>query len=57
MNKTEINAAISAKILSYVTSGASLKEAFQYVLGPGYFDSLVEELYQELRVARKKVTK
>ena len=49
MNTTELNAVISARILAYVTNGASLKEAFQYVLGPGYFDCLVEELYQELR--------
>lgn len=49
MTNTKINAAISARILAYVTNGATLKEAFQYVLGPGYYDCLVEELYQELR--------
>ena len=46
---TAKSAAISARILAYVANGSSLKEAFHYVLGPGYYDCLVEELYQELR--------
>lgn len=44
-----VNAEISARILAYVANGATLKEAFHYVLGPGYYDCLVEELYTELR--------
>lgn len=44
-----INAEISARLLAYVSNGASLKEAFGYVLGPGYYDCLIEELYTELR--------
>lgn len=43
-----INAAISARILAFVANGATIKEAFGYVLGPGYYDCLVEDLYNEL---------
>jgi hypothetical protein len=40
---------ISAKIMAFVANGASLKEAFEYVLGPGYYDCLIDDLYRELR--------
>lgn len=43
------NAVISARILSYVANGASIKDAFQWVLGPGYYDAMIEEFYHELR--------
>lgn len=43
------NAVISARILAYISNGSTIKEAFQYVLGHGYYDCLVEELYNELR--------
>ena len=49
MTNAEKNAAISARILAYVANGADLKDAIQYVLGPGYYECLVEELYQALR--------
>ena len=44
-----INAEISARLLAYIANGATIKEAFGYVLGPGYYDAMVEELYVELR--------
>ena len=43
------NAVISARLLAYMANGATIREAFEYVLGPGYYDCLVEELYTELR--------
>jgi hypothetical protein len=43
------NAVISAKILAFVSNGSSLKDAINYVLGIGYYECLVEELYFELR--------
>jgi len=46
---TNINAVISAKIMAFVVNGASIKDAFQYVLGPGYYECMVEEIYSELR--------
>lgn len=49
-----INSAISARILAYVANGASISDAFQYVLGAGYYDCLIEELYQELRAKAAK---
>ena len=48
MNK-EAAAKISARILAYVANGATVKEALTYVLGAGYYDCLVEEVYAELR--------
>lgn len=42
-------AIISARILAYLSNGVGLKDAFDYVLGPGYYDCLVEELYNELK--------
>lgn len=46
MNK---NAVISARLLAYIANGSTIREAFEYVLGPGYYDCLIEELYVELR--------
>jgi hypothetical protein len=46
MSKNEV---IAARLLAFIANGATVKEAFHYVLGPGYFDCLVEELYAELR--------
>jgi hypothetical protein len=43
------NAAISARILAFVANGASLREAMNWVLGPAYFECLVEEVYEGLR--------
>lgn len=43
------SAIISARLLSYVNSGATLQQAFQYVFGPGWYECLVDELYTELR--------
>ena len=40
---------ISARLLAYISNGATIREAFEYVLGPGYYDCLVEEVYNELR--------
>ena len=47
------NAELSAKILSFVLNGSSLKDAFKHVLGEGYYDCLVEELYSELRAKKQ----
>ena len=44
-----MNPKISARLLAYISNGATIKEAFEYVLGPGYYDCLIEELYTELR--------
>ena len=46
---TPQSALISARILAYLANGASMEEAFNYVLGPGYYDCMVEELYNELK--------
>lgn len=43
------NAAISKQILCFIARGASVKDAINYVLGIGYYECLVEELYTELR--------
>ena len=40
---------ISARLMAYLANGATLKEAFEYVMGPGYYDCLVQELYDQLR--------
>lgn len=42
-------AQISGRLLAYIAEGATIKQAFQYVFGPGYYECLVEELYNELR--------
>lgn len=41
--------AVSARLLAYILNGATIKEAFEFVLGPGYYDCMIEELYNELR--------
>ena len=46
---TVLTAATSARILAFKLDGATTKEAFDLVLGAGYYDRLVEELYTELR--------
>lgn len=46
----ETNAKISARLLAFIVNGGmTIEEAFNAVLGPGYYDCLVEELYTELR--------
>lgn len=47
---TPQSAIISARILAYLSNGASMEEAFSYVLGPGYYDCLVAELYSDLKM-------
>ena len=42
-------AAISARILNEIGNGLPLKEAFDKVLGAGRYDTMVSELYDELR--------
>ena len=49
MKTTEKNAVISARLLSYINSGATIEQAFGYVFGPGWYECLVDELYTELR--------
>lgn len=45
-----INAKISARILAFmVNGGMTIEQAMNKVLGPGYYDCLVDELYHELR--------
>ena len=46
------SAAISARILAFVANGASVRDAFEWVLGPGYYDCLASEVYDELRARR-----
>lgn len=40
---------ISGRLLAYIAGGATIQEAFQQVFGPGYYECMVEELYNELR--------
>ena len=49
MTTAEKNAMISARLLSYINSGATIEQAFGYVFGPGWYECLVDELYTELR--------
>ncbi|MHB8915870.1 MAG: hypothetical protein ACYC4K_08675 [Thiobacillus sp.] len=42
------NAAISARLLAFIQNGSTIEEAFNYVLGPGYYGCMVEELYSDL---------
>jgi|GEM_PF-4941720 hypothetical protein len=49
MTTTEKNAIISARLLSYINSGATIEQAFGYVFGPGWYECLIDELYTELR--------
>jgi tetrahydromethanopterin S-methyltransferase subunit C len=46
MTKTQ---AISMMILAKVAAGMSVREAFNAVLGPGRFEQLASDLYDELR--------
>lgn len=48
------NAAISARLLAYINNGATIKEAFEYVLGPGHYDCMIEELYIDLNKSNAK---
>jgi hypothetical protein len=47
INQAGKNALISARLLSYINSGATLQQDFQYVFGPGWYECLAEELYTE----------
>lgn len=49
MTTVEKNAIISARIIANIGNGASLKEAFDAVLGEGRYDTMVSDLYDELR--------
>ena len=50
------NAKISGRILAFVTNGGmSLEQAFDTVLGPGYYACMIEELYVELRAKAQRV--
>ena len=49
ISQTKQAAAISARILAFVANGASLRDAFEWVLGPGHYDCLASEVYDELR--------
>jgi hypothetical protein len=53
MNENK-NAVISGRILTYVAQGASMKQAFDWVLGPGYYEAMIDELYHELRAKAAK---
>ena len=49
MTRTAINATISARILAYMANGGmTLQQAFDKVLGPGQYECLAIELYEEL---------
>lgn len=45
----EVTQKISGRLLTYINNGLSLEEAFNAVLGPGYYECLVSDLYDELR--------
>jgi hypothetical protein len=49
MTRTETNAKISARILAAVGMGATLREAFDAVLGAGAFEKMAGEVYDALR--------
>lgn len=49
MTTAEKNAAISRKILEKLAAGASIREAFDSVLGAGQFDAMAGEVYDALR--------
>lgn len=49
-DRLAINATISARILAFMHNGGmTVGEAINKVLGPGYYECLVHELYHELR--------
>jgi len=47
-----MNAMISAAILVRVATGATVREAFDAVMGSGSFERLAGELYDALRAAK-----
>ena len=50
MNTVLQNAKISGRILAFIANGGmTIEQAFDTVLGPGYYACMVEELYTELR--------
>lgn len=46
------NAAISAKIMTNVQAGMTLRQAFDAVLGAGAYSKLAGEVYDALRAAK-----
>lgn len=48
MTKTQ---AISALILARVAEGATIKEAFEAVIGPGSFEQLAGEVWEAMQAA------
>ena len=44
-NRTEINAAISARIISEMGKGKSMQEAMDAILGQGAFRKLADEIH------------
>jgi hypothetical protein len=49
MDRIELNAKISARILYYRAQGVPVRQAIDWVLGVGTCEALIEELYHELR--------
>jgi hypothetical protein len=45
----EANSILSAKILAHLSTGKTLREAFDLVLGAGAFDKLAGEVYEAIR--------
>lgn len=48
MTKTQ---AISALIIARVAEGATIKEAFEAIIGPGSFDQLAREAWEAMQAA------
>ena len=53
MNENK-SAIISGRILAYLAQGATMEQAFNWVLGPGYYEAMIDELYHELRAVGGK---
>ena len=49
MNRSQIDAAISAKIIAEVQKGATIRQAIDAVLGAGTFSRMAGDLYDALR--------
>lgn len=49
MPRTATNAKISARILAAIGNGATLREAFDAVLGAGSYEKMAGEIYDALR--------
>jgi hypothetical protein len=47
------NAAISARLMAFISNGSTIEEAFSYVLGAGYYGALVEDIYSGLNQKAK----